>query len=1119
MKHLFLLITLIVLLSSCKNSASDNENTSDAHAQFTGPMLFEKLPTSQTGIDFVNTVKEDETLNYLTFNYIYMSGAAAAADFNGDGLMDLYMSATTGENKLYQNKGNFAFEDIAKQAGVQAGEGVKTGVSIVDINTDGKPDIYQCRTGNTPESRGNLLFINTTQNGVVSFVESAAQYGLVANCPSTHANFFDYDRDGDLDMYLLNHRTDFNRTNDIRVRQDGQKVVHITEPVDQWTSDRLYKNEGNNKFTDVSQNAGIMNYAYGLSVTVLDANRDGWPDLYVCNDYVEPDNLFINNKNGTFTDRINDVMRHTSTFSMGCDIGDVNNDGLEDLLSADMQPINDYRQKVMATSMIPDRYTTMVSYGYGHQMMRNMLQLNNGDGTYSEIGCLAGVYATDWSWAPLMEDFDNDGYRDLFMSNGQRKDVNNLDYTSYSIDSIIQKGGGAKEAAAFMNSTKPFEYHNFMFRNKGDLTFEDVSIGWGLGEKTISNSAVFADFDNDGDQDIVVVNSFKPAFVYKNKARELGTGNYLQVKLEGGAQNPGGYGSSLLLETAGHKMTGSATPHRGFISASSDIVHFGLGKNATVEKLHIQWPDGKVQTLENVPVNQKITLKHSDAKPGTPLTAMVGKDAKPLFSDVSSKAGSPYKHQENGFFDFTRERLIPRMYSNNGPCLAVADVNGDGLDDFYSGGSFGFRGLIGIQQANGSFKTDATASKLDTIYEDTDAIFFDADGDTDQDLYVVSGGNEAPVNSRYYQDRLYINDGKGKFTPVPGSLPTETESGGCVAAYDYDTDGDLDLFVGGRVLAGGYPRTPYSYIMQNNGGKFSHVTTSAAPEFSQIGMVSDLVFADLDGDKTAEMIVCGDWMPIEVFKIEGGKCTKVTSKYGLEKSQGWWQSVAAADLDGDGDMDLVAGNTGLNTRYRASIESPIMLYANDFDHNGSIDPLMAYKVDGVYKPVAFRDQMIKQLPILKKKYVRYANYASASIEDVFPKKELEAGMVLSVTELRNMWFENQAGKMIPHAFPNEAQTAPVRSILVADFDQNGTQDLLLAGNDYGTEIETGRYDAGNGTLLLNDGKGQWRYIPNLMSGFWAKKDARAVRSFKAAGGKKGIMVANNNDNMQVYWMN
>lgn len=1103
---LFSALLLVLFALSCDKGAKNNNKTS-------GPALFEQIDAAKSGVSFVNKIVDTKEINYMNFTYLYMSGGVGVADFNNDGLPDLYFGATTGPNKLYLNKGNFQFEDISEKAGITAPDGIKTGVTIVDINDDGWPDIYQCRTGLNPEKRGNLLFINNKDN---TFSEKAAEYGLDTKCSSTHATFFDYDKDGDLDMYLLNHRTDFSTITNIRLKEVNGKQVRITNSEDEYSSDRLYRNDGNGKFTDVSKAAGIDNFAFGLSVNVFDANQDGYPDIYVANDYIEPDFLYINNKNGTFTDHLNDYVRHFSHFSMGADIADINNDGLLDLFVLDMANPTNYKEKTNATAMVNERYYTLQQYGYGEQMMRNMLQLNNGNGSYSDIACLSGVFATDWSWAPLMVDFDNDGWQDIFISNGFRAEVQNLDFVQFTIDSTLRADGGKfRDTLGHIQRTPRVPVSNYMYRNKGDLTFEDVSQAWGFGEKTYSNAAVYADLDNDGDQDIIVVRCDEPAAIFKNKSVETKTGNYLQIKLQGTPQNPTGAGSFVKIKEGGQEQVRYAEPIRGFISTSTDILQFGLGKTASVDQVAVQWPDGKVQMLDNVPANQRLVLKYADAKPG-PSILKDPANGTPVFSDASAQSGLTFKHEENRFFDFDRERLLPHRYSNLGPALAVGDVNGDGLDDIYEGSGFGGKRYLCIQNSAGKFTPHAEYFTTDSLREDVAAVFFDADGDKDLDLYVVSGGNEPKLNSVYYQDRLYLNDGKGNFKAAPENIPQETESGGSVAAYDYDKDGDLDLFVGGRVVPGNFPKTPYSFVFRNDGGKFTNVTSAVAPEFGQIGMVTDIIFADLDKDGTDEMIVPGEWMAIEVFKYQGGKFVRSTANYGLDQYKGWWNTVVAADMDGDGDLDLIAGNEGENTRYRATKDQPMHLYAKDFDANGSMDPIMSWYWDGVEVPVALRDPMIKQLPILKKKFVYYDAYGKAKITDLFPMETLKSGIVMETNELRSCYFENNNGKFTPRPLPNEAQEAPVKSIIVRDFNGDKIPDLLIAGNDYGPAVEINRYDASNGALLLNDGKGHFHAVPNRDCGFWAQREARHIALVKMAGGKQGVIVANNFSQPQFY---
>jgi enediyne biosynthesis protein E4 len=1076
-----------------------------------GPPRFELMDPAATGINFVNILNENSSINYMNFNYLYIGGAVGAGDFNNDGLQDIYMTAILGENKLYINKGNFAFEEISAKAGVTAKDGIKTGVAVVDINGDGWQDIFQCRTGSKPEDRACLLYIN---NHDLTFTESAAAYGLTVNCATTQASFFDYDLDGDLDVYILNHLDDFSKTLSLRLKQGSNgSVERILEPANEYESDRLYRNNGNNTFSDVTKPSGIQNHAFGLSATITDVNRDGYPDIYVGNDYVEPDNLFINNKNGTFTDRLSTYFRHTSHFTMGVDAQDVNNDGWIDFTAMDMNAEGNERQKLLATAMTPERYQMMVNYGYGHQLMRNMLQINNTNGSFSEIACQAGVANTDWSWAPLLFDFDNDGFRDLYITNGHRREVTNLDYSIFTADSIARFGGNISDVDKYLSTVPIHEVHNYMYRNLDGTRFEDVSAAWGFGEPVLSNGAVQADLDNDGDLDLVVNNASEPSFVYKNLTIDRKEGNYLQIQLEGYAKNTRGFGAAILAEFGGQTQLTEQQPIRGFLSTHSDVIHLGLGKNAVVDQLRIRWPDGKVQELTAVPANQRITLKYTDAKAAA---AFYPNTENTLLQEVGSQAGIQSGHIENPYYDFNRERLIPHKFSNLGPCLAVGDVNGDGLEDFYLGGSFKGTGTLYLQAANGTFRTDKTAFVADTIYEDTEAVLFDADGDKDLDLFVVSGGNEAQINPKFYQDRLYINDGKGVFKRNTAAIPQEAASGSCALAFDYDQDGDQDLWVGGGVVPGMYPNAPYSYVLQNNAGTFSNVTAQVAPDFYEIGMTTDLLLADLDGDKQAEILVCGEWMPLEVLAKQNGKYARATSRYGLDRWTGWWGSVAAADFDGDGDTDLMAGNLGLNTRYRASESGPLKLFARDFDSNGSIDPLMAWYENGQYYPVPFRDPLLKQIPSLKKKFVRYTPYAKATLEEVYPASELANARLLTANELQSCYFENKGGKFEARPLPQWAQWSPVKSILVTDLNKDQRPDVLLCGNDYGPEVETGIYDAGNGLVLLNDGKGGWLPQPLRQSGFTASREAREIAVLQWKGGRKTAIVANNNGWPQLF---
>ncbi|MCC6723574.1 MAG: CRTAC1 family protein, partial [Saprospiraceae bacterium] len=806
-------IFAFVLIAACKQEQGDA-----ADSQPSAPpsdLHFELLKAEATGIGFANTIKETFTDNIITNSYLYNGGGVAILDVNNDELPDVYFTATQGPNRLYLNKGNFQFEDITDKAGVASMGGLKTGVTVVDINGDGFQDIYVCRTGSEPgPNRTNLLYVN---NGNSTFTESAGSYGLADQSASNHANFFDYDLDGDLDVYVLNHPLAWQEVNRVRLNQQAPTAngfARLTTPKDQYESDRLYRNEGNGKFTDVSQQMGINNRAWGLSVTVSDFNNDGYPDLYIGNDYIEPDMLYINQKGQGFKDEIWAYFRHISNHTMGVDIADFNNDGLIDVTSLDMVAEDNQRQKELMTTMIQDRYQSLIKYGYGNQHMRNMLQLNTGaaPGTgacFSEIGQLAGVNATDWSWSPLFADFDNDGFKDLYITNGYRRDVTNLDYLTYTVDSVMRAGGLTSKNFKTIDEylakipTKPLQ--NYMFKNKDGLNFQNVGYDWGLGDLSYSNGSAYADFDKDGDLDLVINQIDGQALVYKNKSAERQGANWLQVKLKGSAQNPNGLGAKLRIQYGGNIQYLEMTANHGFFSVSEALLHFGLGAVQSVDKLEIRWPNGLVQKLENQPVNQRLLLKIEDAKPGKwdalPSPA-------PLFQAVNN--GIDFKHQDDDFNDYARERLLPHAFSNLGPNISVGDVNGDGLEDFYVGGARDQAGALYFQQSGGNFvRSNQTAFEADKLYEDMGSTFFDADNDNDLDLYVVSGGSTYDANSSNYQDRLYVNVGKGVFGKAnDGVLPREGNSGSCVAANDFDKDGDQYLVGGGLVVPGRYPPAP-----------------------------------------------------------------------------------------------------------------------------------------------------------------------------------------------------------------------------------------------------------------------------------------------------------------------
>lgn len=1108
LQGLYVVMFAFILISQACSTDSNTENTGqspDVKQPVTDP-LFEYMDPAITGIDFANVIKEDFDDNIIKNSYLYNGGGVAIADFDQDGLQDIYFTATQEDNKLYHNKGDFKFEDITVAAGVAAKGGNKTGVTIVDINQDGYPDIYVCRTGlQVDDARRNLLYIN---NKDLTFTESGNAYNLNDISPSNHANFFDYDNDGDLDMYLLNHPVDFQNVNRIFVQQVGTKKVPNMNPKTEYDSDRLYRNDGNGKFTDVSKEAGIHNRAWGLSVTVSDFNGDNRLDVFVGNDYIEPDFLYINNGDGTFSEKAKEYFPHMSNHTMGVDIADYNNDEKVDVVALDMIAEDNYRQKTLMTTMVYDRYNTLNSFGYGKQLMRNVLHMNQGDGTFQDVGTLAGVSNTDWSWCPLLADFDHDTWKDLYVTNGYRRDVSDLDYLHFTVDSINKIGGlkpGVIDFDDFLKIVPSQKLQNYMFCNKANMAFENVTHEWGFNKPSWSNGAAYGDMDNDGDLDLIVNNIDEPAFVYKNTAVQKQKGNYLQVKLKGAAPNVDATGAKarITLED-GNTQYLELTPTRGFLSSSESIFQFGLG-NKDVSKVEIEFPGKKYLAVENPPVNQRLTVDIKDASSGT-LPKLEKKES--FFAD-SENDGLDFTHVEDDFDDFKRNVLLPHRLSDLGPALATGDINGDGRIDVFLGGATNSAGKIYTQTSKGTFsESKQTVFETDAKYEDIGATFFDADGDGDQDLYVVSGGNSYPDKDLNYQDRLYLNDGRGNLS-ASDALPQINASGAVVKAYDYDGDGDLDLFVGGRNRPGYYPLTPESMVLTNENGKFTKQTATVAPAFQNIGMVTDIAFGDVLGaDNIDEMIVVGYWMNVSIFKKENGKYTLVEGNNGLEKSSGWWNSVALSDIDGDGDQDILAGNLGLNTRLRATAENPIILHAKDFDGNGQIDPVMSWYQDGKRYPLPTKDLLIKQMAGKKRKFIRYETYAKATIDEVFSERELQDALELPAHTFANSWFRNNGdGTFEEIPLPRAAQKAPANAILLKDVDGNGTDDIILVGNQHGLEIETGPVDGSNGVLILNN-NGELSVMSNIKSGLNASGYVKNASIVKTSQGDKIILARN-----------
>jgi hypothetical protein len=1104
MKRVFPFVACLSVLFSCKEN----------------PDRFEMLDAKSTGIEFNNFITEYDSFNILTYEYIYNGGGVAIADFDNDGLQDIYFTGNMVDNALYINEGDLEFKDVTMESGTTGDDKWCSGVAVVDINEDGWQDIFVCAT-TYPDAdrRRNILYINQglNNNGIPTFQDQAEAYNVNDTSYTTNAAFFDYDNDGDLDLFMINNKMTDGRT--ANVFKNKEQTDHRV--------DKLFKNDwdslkGHPVFTDVSKDAGIIYEGYSLGLNVTDINQDGWNDIYIANDFLSNDLVYINQRDGTFKDLARQYLKHTSHSAMGTDVTDINNDGLPDIMVVDMLPEDNYRKKTM---LGPNNYATYINnekFGYQYQYVRNTLQLNRGhdpvsnDLVFSEVGFLAGISSTDWSWTPLIADFDNDGYRDVIITNGFPRDVTDRDFIDYNVQTT---GYASKDF--LMDFIPSVKITNYAFRNTGGFVFEDVTNSWGIKTPSFSNGAAYGDLDNDGDLDYVVNNINDKSFLFKNLTSDKKEGtnrNWVRIRLKGEKGNPLGLGAKVnLYFEKGNKIYSDHSVYRGYLSSVEPVLHFGLGNNDKVDSITVEWPGGTFSKLEHVKANQVITIDISDSKRDTGKSEVAQVS---LFKDVSAIFSS-YTHEERDFIDFNIQPLLLHKLSQYGPGIATGDVNGDGLVDLYVGGTHTVKGTFFLQDKQGNFKQADLIKGFEAPEEkgeELGVLFFDADDDGDLDLYCVSGGYEYDITDHRYK-HMFLENKNGNFSRNANAIPDFLLSGSCVRAADYDRDGDLDLFVGGRVVPHKYPAPVTSYLLRNDsdptGIRFSVANEEDDPDLTNIGMVCDALWTDFNGDGWIDLMLAGEWMPLKFFQNDRGKFRDVTDSSGISRAIGWWNSIAASDFDGDGDIDYVVGNLGLNTLNRGTDKEPVSIYAADFDNNEGFDmmPTVYYKnVKGEMEEFPFfgRLDVQKEIIKVKAKFLKHAEFGVANIDAVLPLEQRANALVYRANYFSSAYLENKGGGQFSiEALPIETQLAPVYGLIAGDVNDDGNEDVVMVGNDYGTELLMGRYDAFNGLVLSGNGKGEFTPLSIQESGILVKGDAKSLASLRTSGGKLMLVATQN----------